>query len=71
MSSINNKIAKLSPKKLKVRNRLKNKSIKDYEFPPVSRLILLYLTSVFGKQKMHKTAIKNVTTCQRNLILNN
>ncbi|MCB5237193.1 MULTISPECIES: hypothetical protein [Niallia] len=25
---------------------------------------------VFGKQKMHKTAIKNVTTCQRNLILN-
>lgn len=26
---------------------------------------------VFGKQKMHKTAIKNVTTCQRNLILNN
>ena len=53
MSSINNKIAKLSPKKLKVRNRLKNKSI------------------VFGKQKMHKTAIKNVTTCQRNLILNN
>lgn len=46
MSSINNKIAKLSPKKLKVRNRLKNKSIKDYEFPPVSRLILLYLTSL-------------------------